>query len=604
MGNYIQKIVGFLAFLLVLASINSQAQTNVSGVISTNSTWSKINSPYKITGNVQVNSGITLTIEPGVQVVFQDNFYLKILGTINSVGTVGDSIIFKSSNSNNWSGILLINSTTTLNSDYSYASGSIFKYNSFKSSNKALFVYNSGFYIENCKFQDNLIGFEPRASSKGLLKSTTFLNNTTGIYTEYEDNTTGYGVSCIKDFKLQGNLFESNTTGANLNMNQRTFDNLQVINNIFTSNNTGLTLGGGGYGPYLANVLISNNNFTSNTYGLNISNIYSNGYNGCTGTLSFPLIIEKNLINNNSSTGLSFSYSGNNHTVRNNIILSNSIGISITGTTSSVSFQKNSLFENKKTISINGSSYYEPSSLLFTTNTFKNSSVNSSDYIILNNVTNNNNKAIANNFIDISNNFLVKNINRGQFNLESNYVKLPSGISSINDIIYDINDDVSLGEVVITSPSNTLTITAPLNPVHNVTKNLTGSGIVLSWSANNESDIAGYKIYYGGYTGYSYTNSIDVGNVTSTTLSAGIGIDENFAVTAYDASKDGTDDQYDGNESWYSTANKIPNAPTNLVAVSSGHKVKLNWDVSTSSGVNNYNIYILKKFKQLDKSIY
>jgi hypothetical protein len=591
MGNFIQKFTGFLAFLLVLSVNSGNAQTNVSGVISTNSTWSKINSPYKITGNVQVNSGITLTIEPGVQVVFQDNFYLKILGTINSVGTVGDSIIFKSSNSNNWAGILLINSTTTLNTDYSYASGSIFKYNSFKSSNKALFVYNSGFYIENCKFQDNLIGFEPRASSKGLLKSTTFLNNTTGIYTEYEDNTTGYGVSCIKDFKLQENLFELNTTGANLNMNQRTFDNLQVVNNIFSSNSTGLTLGGGGYGPYLANVLISNNNFTSNTNGLNISNIYSNGYNGCTGTLSFPLIIEKNLINNNSSIGLSFSYSGNNHTVRNNIILSNSIGISITGTTSSVSFQKNSLFENKKTISVNGSSGYEPSSLLFTTNTFKNSSVNSSDYIILNNVTNNNNKAIANNFIDISNNFLVKNINRGQFNLESNYVKLPSGVSSVNDLIYDINDDVSLGEVVITTPSNTLTTTAPLNPVHNVTKNLTGSGIVLTWSANTESDVSGYKIYYGGYTGYSYTNSVDVGNVTSTTVSAGIGIDENFAVTAYDASKDGTDDQYDGNESWYSTANKIPNAPTNLVAEFSGHKVKLNWDVSTSSGVNNYNIY-------------
>ena len=591
MGNFIRKFIGLLSFLSFLSFTNGNAQTNVSGVISSNSTWSKINSPYKITGNVQVNSGITLTIEPGVQVVFQDNFYLKILGTINSVGTVGDSIIFKSSNSNNWAGILLVNSSTTLNSDFTYASGSIFKYNSFKSSSKALFVYNSGFYIENCKFQDNTIGFEPRASSKGLLKSTTFLNNTTGIYTEYEDNTTGYGVSCIKDFKLQGNLFELNTTGANLNMNQRTFDNLQVVNNIFSSNSTGLTLGGGGYGPYLANVLISNNNFTSNTNGLNISNIYSNGYNGCTGTLSFPLIIEKNLINNNSSIGLSFSYSGNNHTVRNNIIDSNSVGISITGTTSSVSFQKNSLFENKKTISVNGSSGYEPSSLLFSTNTFKNSSVNSSDYTILNNVTNNSNKAIANNFIDISNIFLVKNINRGQFNLESNYVKLPSGVSSVNDLIYDINDDVSLGEVVITTPSNTLTTTAPLNPVHNVTKNLTGSGIVLTWSANTESDVSGYKIYYGGYTGYSYTNSVDVGNVTSTTVSAGIGIDENFAVTAYDASKDGTDDQFDGNESWYSTANKIPNAPTNLVAVSSGHKVKLNWDVSTSSGVNNYNIY-------------
>jgi hypothetical protein len=592
MGNYFQKNIGACLIILLIIIFNTSfGQTNVSGVISANTTWTKSNSPYNITGNTQINAGISLSIEPGVQIVFQDNYYLKILGTINSVGTIDDSIIFKSSNSNNWAGILLINSNTSLNLDYSYSSGSIFKFTTFKSSNKALFIYNSGFYIENCKFQDNTIGFEPRSTSKGILKSSSFINNTTGIYTEYEDYSSGYGVSCIKDFKLQENIFQLNSNGAILNMNQRTFDNLQIINNSFRLNNTGLTLGGGGYGPYLANVLISNNKFISNSNGLNISNIYSNGFNGCTGSLSFPLIIEKNLIKNNTSVGLSFGYSGNNHIVRNNLILTNSIGISITGTTNSISFQKNSLFENNKSITINGNYGYEPSSLLFLANTFKNSSLSPSDYIILNNVTNNNNKAASNNFIDVSNNFIIKNINRGQFIFESNFVKIPNVASSINDLIYDINDDVSLGEVVITTPSNSLTITAPLNPVHNVIKKNTGSSIEITWSSNLESDISGYKIYYGGYTGYSYTNSIDVGNVTSTTLPTGISIDEDIAVTAYDASKDGIDDQFDGNESWYSPANKAPNSPANLVAYASGHKVKLNWDISTSPGINNYNIY-------------
>ena len=51
----------------VLLSINFlQAQTNVSSNITTNTTWTLINSPYIVKSNILVNSGITLNIEPGV----------------------------------------------------------------------------------------------------------------------------------------------------------------------------------------------------------------------------------------------------------------------------------------------------------------------------------------------------------------------------------------------------------------------------------------------------------------------------------------------------------------------------------------------------------
>jgi polygalacturonase len=93
------------------------------------------------------------------------------------------------------------------------------------------------------------------------------------------------------------NSFFNNSTGANLNMNQRTFDNLEILNNYFEDNSSGLILGGGGYGPYLANVSIKKNIFYKNANGLSISTIYGNGYNGCSGTISFPLIIENTHIN-------------------------------------------------------------------------------------------------------------------------------------------------------------------------------------------------------------------------------------------------------------------------------------------------------------------
>ena len=68
--------------------------------------------------------------------------------------------------------------------------------------------------------------------------------------------------------------------------------------------------------------------------------------------------------------------------------------------------------------------------------------------------------------------------------------------------------------------------------------------IRLAWDANTESDVAGYKIYYG-TSSKSYTGSVDVGNTTTYTLT-GLTQGQTYyiAVTDYNAS---------GSESGYST---------------------------------------------------
>ena len=58
--------------------------------------------------------------------------------------------------------------------------------------------------------------------------------------------------------------------------------------------------------------------------------------------------------------------------------------------------------------------------------------------------------------------------------------------------------------------------------------------MTLAWDANQDADVAGYKVYYGPESG-DYIYAVDIGNQTSCTIS---GLDSGkiyyFAVTAYD----------------------------------------------------------------------
>lgn len=56
--------------------------------------WTLAGSPYRINGNILVRMGSTLTIDPGVQVIFQGQYSLRLFGGIYAVGTSGSHIAF------------------------------------------------------------------------------------------------------------------------------------------------------------------------------------------------------------------------------------------------------------------------------------------------------------------------------------------------------------------------------------------------------------------------------------------------------------------------------------------------------------------------------
>jgi parallel beta-helix repeat protein len=127
-------------------------------------------------------------------------------------------------------------------------------------------------------------------------------------------------------------------------------------------------------------------------------------------------------------------------------------------------------------------------------------------------------------------------------------------VSEIQSVIYDWFDDATKGIVdyapFLTSPDTA----APVSPPSGFTLTSGSGKIILHWSANPESDITGYKIYYDTKQGYSYVFCKDVGNKTTDTIAGLSAGTYYFAITAYDVYKDGIDDQVEGHESWFSEA--------------------------------------------------
>ena len=72
------------------------AAGTVSGEIITHTTWLAAESPYVVSGDVTVNPGIRLEIEPGVEVAFDGNYAIHVRGTLIAIGTESLPIRFTS----------------------------------------------------------------------------------------------------------------------------------------------------------------------------------------------------------------------------------------------------------------------------------------------------------------------------------------------------------------------------------------------------------------------------------------------------------------------------------------------------------------------------
>lgn len=569
-----------------------EAQTNVSGIITTNTAWTVTGSPYIVTGNTLLDSGYTLTIEPGVVVKFNSGLSIQIDGTLIAQGTSDHKITFTSNTADTagaWGYIYFSSASTDAvfeNNIYgNYLSGSILEHCIIQyaggisvTDNGALRLENAAPFINYCSITNNsasgIRAFDMSGSFK--ISNSVITNNVSsanggGIYI-YNDQWDGIAATSL----ISGNTISNNNTtypsstseGGGIYMAAGNYKTIIVSNNIINDNTA--NNGGGICNAYHGTAYIYNNVLINNEASNNIANVDAGGAAIYNKASSF---IYNNIISDNASLsngGGIINFQGNSSVVNNNIIVDNTATITGGGIycwdAASPMILNNHIVRNTANDDagvylLNGyNDGLKFNSIVDNKNTDYNNIYNRTIYITSDHPEINNNNIFNNSaFIELYNDNAQGS---------ANVVSTNNWWGTVNDAdiqakIYDWFDDNSLG-IVNYSPFLTAPDTAaPLSPPANAIKTDLGGGQVqITWLPNPEPDAAGYHIYYGGFNGFSFTHSVDVGNNISY-ISSALSITDVIAVTAYDNmyspanENDSTivnDNMINGNESWFTFA--------------------------------------------------
>lgn len=317
-----RKIISLL-IVFCLWSPNGRSQTTVSGGIYQNTTWTAAGSPYIVNGSVVVFPGVTLTIQPGVEIRINNQasntIFIETRGTLNCVGTDAQPIKIRTlqdTTNVGWQGFVCTN-----------AQGGVLNADRFQISNANIaFSYGTpptNLQYTNCSFR--------RCNQAVNVANTVVLNQCRFV----ANNVAVYGWSY---FTLNNCLFQGNATAVQAYSTAFNMADCQFINN-----QMGLT--------FSANVFdslrIEDCEFVGNDVALNYPN------NGVVRNCSFSnndvaiqaayacTILDNDFISNDLAVEASVRAE-----VRNNRILNNIGGLriaSITSAAESPTIQNNSI---------------------------------------------------------------------------------------------------------------------------------------------------------------------------------------------------------------------------------------------------------------------
>jgi len=263
----------------------ANATTPVQGYITEDTIWSHENSPYIIVNDIIVETGVKLTVAPGVVVKFADGINLIIDGTLIGSGNDTHRVEFTSNNttpkSGDW-GSIRFRSTSAAN---------ILNWTIVEYGVEAIYVDGCNVSILNSEIQYNGYGVYERYGSILEVRNCNFRNNTYGIYNR------AYSVLDIWNCS-----FMNNTRGI-----EALSDPAKIYECTFSDNEEAV------YAGYIR-LEVYSSSFSRNMWAIRgrLGTLYINGCNitdNNIGLYSSNIEVSYSIISSNRGTGIACNYS-------------------------------------------------------------------------------------------------------------------------------------------------------------------------------------------------------------------------------------------------------------------------------------------------------
>jgi parallel beta-helix repeat protein len=552
------------ALSITLAARNGSAQSvvEVGGEIESQE-WTS-DHIYHVTSHIVINTGVELIIRPGVIVKFRQGTGITVNGSFKVFGEDNgliDTVFFQplyTSPPFNWKWLGIHFSRVQ--------------------------VPNTNF-IDHARIENASIGVNISGDSRHVLISNTLVQNSLLF---------GIVISASNEIVIDRCRVRANT-GAGINI-QNSSDCL-ITNNHISDNNDGIWLLASETGNRSTGNTILDNVIRNNT----LTNIFLNSVDGgkCTGNL-----IENNFIES-SFIGIQFgnpsSVGGRNNLIGNVIVTNKISGSGLIVYQDTALISHNIFWHNKDAIILNRAVDSE----ILNNSFFDNGYLNNGSCIIVNsgsaninigyNTFTGNGNLLINLFEPtgpvISNNNFFKNRRTSGLIRNNSGATIPIGNNYWGTVdtsaIEQMLDGYFSYEPYLPVPDTA----APVSPPMPAYKQIVNNQVRISWRPNPETDLAGYRVHYGGFNYYNFNNFADAGADTTLVLDM-IGIYDTIAVTAYDIHAGKGIIQSQGHESPFSFPVFFPYAgPDTTIckdqaeffitqSTYSGDIINLNWSTS------------------------
>jgi hypothetical protein len=304
--------------------------TKIRGIIYTDTTWQKSNSPYNVTGALSVYTGVTLTIDPGV-IVYLNGNYIQVNGTLTAIGTATEPIKFVNGTIQFTSTSIDWNEKTQL-----------------------------GCIIENAfiNYTQTTVSYIVSITESAPKLNRVNLDGTSNDYGVYITS----GAPTISNCTISNVYSGVYVTQGNASVTNNFID--VISSGVYLTDCCSITVSGNliqgehswnnGVYAYNSNVSISNNTIWGFDSGINVGSYFDDSYWPYGNAKSSAAItIENNLVISNSINGILSSVGGNGAIrssilIQNNTITKNGVGLQVSSDSNRTVIQYNNLFDNKQ----------------------------------------------------------------------------------------------------------------------------------------------------------------------------------------------------------------------------------------------------------------